>query len=574
VCLLWIGGLGYVNARRSIATYRSADEAHEVLDELQSTWIGLLNAETSARNYIFSGDELSLRPYQSGVEAVANGRQHLRRLTSDSAEQQKNLDALEPLLSAKLGWIANAIRMRRQQGSGAPPPEESHVMDEIRHLFANMRVAEGHLVDARLSGAEAQAHRTVETLVIGSAQAIALLSVAYVVVHRGFRKRQRAEAERDRFFSLSRDLMCIAGFNGYFKSLNPVWEDVLGFSRAELMAQPFLDFVHPDDRAATLLEAERLARGGEVMLFENRYRCKDGSYRWLSWSARSVPGDRLIYATARDVTEPKQTQKQIAQLNEALRHRASELETANKELEAFSYSVSHDLRAPLRHLGGFVDLLRKRALASLDDKSRRHLEYIAGSAQQMGRLVDDLLSFSRMSRSQMRQHRVSLDRLVGEVRAELRRDVKDRAVQWRVDALPEVYGDAPMLRLAIMNLLSNALKYTRPRAPAIIEIGAQANESEHTIFVRDNGVGFDMKYVNKLFGVFQRLHFEDEFEGAGIGLASIRRIIGRHGGRTWAEGKEGEGATFYFTLPRVPETTQPAATLKASNHALMAPNGE
>jgi light-regulated signal transduction histidine kinase (bacteriophytochrome) len=174
----------------------------------------------------------------------------------------------------------------------------------------------------------------------------------------------------------------------------------------------------------------------------------------------------------------------------------------------------------------------------------------------MGRLVDDLLTFSRMARAHMRQHRVDLAQLVAEVRAELRRDSRGRYIQWKIHPLPEVRGDAPMLRVVLMNLMGNAVKYTRVRSPALIEVGANGNESEHTIFVRDNGVGFDMKYAGKLFGVFQRLHFEDEYEGTGIGLASVHRIVLRHGGRAWAEGKENEGATFYFTLPKVPEAAE------------------
>lgn len=562
VCMLWLGGWGYWYAKRSIATYRAVDEARQVRVELESTWIGVLNAETAARGYARTGDEFLLKTYQSGLEAVANGRQRMRRLTADSPEQQKNLEVLESLLDKKLQWMEAAIQDRREhRGEAAPTTptarEEDEVTNQIRNLVAAMQVVEGRLVEAQSARAQAEARMMMVMLVLSGAMAVLLVGVASGLIERGFRNRQRAEAERDRFFSLSRDLMCIAGFDGYFKTLNPVWERVVGFSRAELLAQPFMEFIHPEDRAATQAQTERLAKDQEVSFFENRYRCKDGGYRWLSWSARPVLQEKLIYATARDVTEQKQTQEEIAQLNEALRHRATELEAANKELEAFSYSVSHDLRAPLRHLGGFVDLLQRRAMNTLDERSRRHLECIAGSAQQMGRLVDDLLSFSRMARSEMRQNRVNLEELVMEVRFELRRDLKERVVEWKVAPLPEVYGDPPMLRMALMNLMSNAVKYTRPRKSAVIEIGSEANESEHTIFVRDNGVGFDMKYAGKLFGVFQRLHYEDEFEGAGIGLASVQRIIGRHGGRTWAEGKEGEGATFYFTLPKVPDLIGP-----------------
>jgi PAS domain S-box-containing protein len=557
-CLLAIGGVGLWSAGRSIATYQTADQAHEVVNQLDNTWIGILNAETATRGYAVTGDETWLKPYESGLKAVTSGRTRLRQLTADNPAQQKSLDELDPLLAKKLGWLASAVHERREHGAEAAlkeasPSEDGEVMDKIRHLFATLEQTQRRLQNEDSARAQAKTHVMIELLVLGSAVSIALVGLASVIVRRDFRRRRQAEAERDRFFSLSRDLLCIADFDGYFKTLNPVWEELLGFSRKELMDRPYVELVHPDDREATEAEASKVADGGEVTFFENRFRCRDGSYRWLSWSARSALPERLIYATARDVTESKQAVLQIAQLNETLQHRAAELEAANKELEAFSYSVSHDLRAPLRHLDGFVDLLKRRSSAVLDDKSRQYLDCIAGSANQMGRLVDDLLSFSRMARSEMHQHRLSLTQLVGEVRADLRRDSQGRAIQWKIDPLPDVHGDAPMLRVALMNLLGNAVKYTRERSPAIIEVGAAANESEHTIFVRDNGVGFDMKYAGKLFGVFQRLHFDDEYEGTGIGLASVHRIILRHGGRTWAEGLEGKGATFYFTLPKVPE---------------------
>ena len=233
-----------------------------------------------------------------------------------------------------------------------------------------------------------------------------------------------------------------------------------------------------------------------------------------------------------------------------LRRRGELLQAANKELEAFSYSVSHDLRAPLRHIDGYASLLSKTAGESLNDKARRYLQTISDSAKQMGQLIDDLLIFSRMGRQEMLRTRVNLDQLVKTVIHDLRLDLQGRTISWTIGSLPEVYGDAAMLRQVFTNLLSNALKFTRHRAGAKIEIGAtQPTAGETEIFVRDNGAGFDMQYVNKLFGVFQRLHRNDEFEGTGIGLANVRRIIHRHGGRTRAEGAVDRGATFFFTLP-------------------------
>jgi PAS domain S-box-containing protein len=364
-------------------------------------------------------------------------------------------------------------------------------------------------------------------------------------------ERKRMEEERDRFFNLSVDFLCIANADGYFKRVNPAVTDILGWNTEEFLAKPFLDFVHPDDHAATLLEVEKQVFAGEKVLhFENRYRHKDGSWRVMSW--RSVPYGPTMYATARDVTEQKRDAEKILRLNQELAQRAAQLENLNKELEAFSYSVSHDLRAPLRHMNGFVSMLKKHTETSLDDKGRRFLDIIADAAQKMGQLVDDLLSFSRMSRTEMRQGLVSLTDLIEEIKTEMRPELNGRAVEWKIGALPEVRADRAMLRLVFTNLLQNAVKYTRQRQPAVIEIGSQSAENETEVFIRDNGVGFDMQYVHKLFGVFQRLHSDDQFEGTGIGLAIVRRVISRHGGRTWAEGRPGEGAAFYFTLPQKP----------------------
>lgn len=247
----------------------------------------------------------------------------------------------------------------------------------------------------------------------------------------------------------------------------------------------------------------------------------------------------------------RHTRDQLESLNHELAKRSAALEASNKELEAFAYSVSHDLRAPLRHVAGFGELLRNSAGPSLNEKSRRYLSVVLESASRMGNLIDDLLSFSRISRSEAHYSNVSLQQIVQESVADARQDVNGRNIAWTVDALPEWYGDRSMLRLVVTNLISNAVKFTRTRSEPKIEIGCSECKSDQVVlFVRDNGVGFDMKYSDKLFGVFQRLHPQEAFEGTGIGLATVQRIVRRHGGRVWAEGKVEGGATFYFSLSK------------------------
>ena len=259
---------------------------------------------------------------------------------------------------------------------------------------------------------------------------------------------------------------------------------------------------------------------------------------------------RQVEGAHRDLEE--RVQQRTAKLEEAsvlLERHIEELDAVNRELESFSYSVSHDLRAPLRHITGFAMMLRESASASLDAEGQRYLKTIVDAATRMGRLIDDLLAFSRVGRTQLAHTPVDLNRLIQEARQDVSADINGRAVSWQVQDLPTVNGDPALLRLVFVNLLSNALKYSATRPRTEIEVGVLPEHEGTVVFIRDNGVGFDMQYAHKLFGVFQRLHSNDDFEGTGIGLANVRRIVQRHGGRAWAEGAVDRGATFYVSLP-------------------------
>jgi signal transduction histidine kinase len=279
---------------------------------------------------------------------------------------------------------------------------------------------------------------------------------------------------------------------------------------------------------------------------ENLFTYPDGSTAWFELRVEPVPEGLCIHSV--DIEARKAAEAAVRRLQEGLEaqvaERTRELEIVNQELESFAYSVSHDLRAPLRHASGFAELLRRHAAAGLDEKGRGYVEKIVHATHRMGRLIDDLLALSR----------------TGEARREAAAAADGREVVWVTPPLPAVYADPALLRLVLANLLSNALKYTRGRAPARVEVTAAEEGGEVVVCVRDNGVGFDMQFADKLFGVFQRLHSPDAFEGTGIGLANVRQIVRRHGGRTWARGVPEQGAEFFFSLPPAPAAVaDPAA---------------
>jgi len=303
-----------------------------------------------------------------------------------------------------------------------------------------------------------------------------------------------------------------------------------------------------------------IRREEESLLTQRRARSA-ASARNAMWSLAALGA--AVMATlamaytfvSREMAGRRRTEEELRRLNEELEERVArrtaEIEASNRELEAFSYSISHDLRAPLRHVASFADLLREHAATSLDETGGNYLRRIVEAANNMSRLIDDLLVFSRLGRKEISREPVNLTRLTEEALQELQPETEGREIVWRIGQLPVVEGNREMLRTALVNLLSNAIKFTRPRRPAQIEVDCQeARGGEAVCFVRDNGVGFDMRYAVKLFGVFQRLHRARDFEGNGIGLANVQRIILRHGGRVWADGEVGRGATFYFSLPQ------------------------
>ena len=345
---------------------------------------------------------------------------------------------------------------------------------------------------------------------------------------------------------------------GIITDVNKQTEALTGCTRDELIGAPFKNYFTDPARAEAGIK--RVLTEGSVTNYELTARARNGKATVVSYNATTFHDrDRRlqgVFAAARDMTALKhfeQTLQQVEAQRERDAEHAKELAIVNQDLEAFSYSVSHDLRAPLRHIHGYVEMLEKATDGQLSEQAARYLRTIADASIEMGQLIDDLLSFSRVGRAELTGREVRLNELVQDVIRGLEMATTGRTIAWTVAPLPVVEGDAALLKQVFINLIDNAIKYSRTREQATIEIGCAGEEGSRVVlFVRDNGVGFDMKYAHKLFGVFQRLHRAEEFEGTGIGLATIRRIVSRHGGRVWAEAALNEGATFYLTLARWP----------------------
>ena len=450
------------------------------------------------------------------------------------------------------------------------PDEREFTEHDVELMMAMTSQAAMAIENARLYEelqlAHAELERRVEERTAELVQANARLTEEIAERKRTEEALRESEGRYRLLAENATDIIFTMGLDLRFTYISPSVTRILGYTIEEAMANTLDQVLMPASLERTIqvfteelaIEASKSKQLWRPRTLELEQICKDGSTIWTETTLAPLRDSESqavgVIGITRDITERKRAEGEIHRLNQELeqrvRDRTFQLETTNKELEAFAYSVSHDLRAPVRHIDGFIEMLQSRSKTTLDDQSQHYMEVIADSARKMGSLIDDILSFSRMGRNEMSKSQVDLDELIQDVIQELGPETEGRDIQWKISPLPLVTADRAMLRVVLVNLISNALKFTRPRKNAQIEIGYEKkDETEVVIFVRDNGVGFDMNYADKLFGVFQRLHRQEDFEGTGIGLANVRRIISRHGGRTWVEGEMDHGATFYFSLP-------------------------
>ncbi len=438
------------------------------------------------------------------------------------------------------------------------PPDR---MEEEMHILGRIgkgeRIESYETVRIRKDGRNIDVSVTISPIRDFSGRIIGASKIARDITEKKLLQESVLEAERHFRETLDRMLEgCqIIGYDWRYLYINDAAASHGRHSRKALLGRTMMEVYPGIEKTEMFSVLRRCMEERVAQRMENRFDYGDGTVAWFTLSMEPVPEGTFILSI--EITNEKKLQEELEKhrdnLQELVKQRTAQLEEANRELESFSYSVSHDLRAPLRHINGFVELLNKRLPSSTDTECLRNLQIISSASGEMAHLIDKLLDFSRVSRVGLNKSKVNTDALVREVISGMAEEIRDRSIEWQIDKLPDVFADQAMLRQVFINLLSNALKFSGTRVKAKVRVGCCREKNEDVFVVEDNGVGFDMKYANKLFGVFQRLHGSDDFEGTGVGLANVRRIVERHGGRTWAEGKVNEGAGFYFAIPHLPE---------------------
>lgn len=559
--LLFIDVLAYRSVGKDFEQASWVTHTEQVIALAEDIQSDLVDSETAARGFIITGNASFVEPHTLIRDAVRTKIKQLIEITSDNPQQLPGLRELQTLAEKKLGLSERMIRLQmiglHEDAVGlVRSGKEKAVMDRIREAISAIDANERVLLAERLDKASKAFSFTRWVIVLS----MSLLVFSFVLISRT----KVALHESDKLMRMLIEnvpnyAIFLLDTGGRILNWNVGAERLKGYRPEEIIGQHFSRFYPEEDilngKPAEELE-EALAKGrADDEGWQVR---KDGARFWASvitMPVRNESGELRGFAKiTRDMTDYKKVEDEILQLNANLERqvekRTIELQATNNELEAFSYSVSHDLRAPLRSIDGFSQALLEDYAGSLDDQAKGYLSRVRAATQRMGLLIDDMLTLSRVTRVEMRREIVDLGALAAEVLAELQQNEPERKVVWHIDSGMTAVGDPHLLRVMLFNLLGNAWKFTGKTANARIEFGAAHNDNgAMEYFVRDNGAGFDMTYAGKLFNAFQRLHRADEFHGTGIGLATVKRIIHRHGGQVRGAGVSGKGATFYFTLP-------------------------
>lgn len=569
VAVVVIVALPYAVTRDSSSEALHASQWVNHSSEVKSTTYRIAylsrDAEAAAYRIVVGGEDKDAQErLDDATKAISKLVWQLRDLTRDNPEQQTLVGSLETTVNGRSTLLWQALwRFRHNDMDGAKAAlHDADSLFVISDVLDKIVGNEDTLLAARRKAARAQSDNYKVVLAVGALAQLVLLGIIVVVSERQIGQRVQAEEREFQAVRRSRQIVQavrepIVLLDAKLNTLlvNTAFAELYGMDPDEQQSLPLAELGDGAWNDSPLLQrlADVMLRDRELWDYELTQRTADGADRRVVINARRLQQDAedpSLLMTISDITVRALVEKQVKELNRQLEGKVEQISDVNRELEAFSYSVSHDLRAPLRHIAGFAGKLERHLGEQLDDKGHHYLEVISSAAQRMAQLIDDLLVFSRLGRGAMRLQPVDMQSLVEEAKELALGDGSGRRIEWRVAPLPVLVGDENMLRTVWQNLIGNAVKYTGQRELATITVEvARAANGDYEFTVADNGAGFDMEYAGKLFGVFQRLHRASEFPGNGIGLANVRRIVARHGGRVWAEGEPGQGARFHFSMP-------------------------
>jgi PAS domain S-box-containing protein len=585
IALLVISTLVGYNTDRLLTTSMQVENTKNVLLESEKVMSDYKDAINGSRSYILTGNLRSLNRYNEGKEQLQTHLNTLKELISDNQQQIKNVDSLAHYMDLRIDVSATAMQIKDNFGLDSSSRyltryQKENMLGEIRRLVGQIQQHENELLARRKAASQASIKLFKTIMLTALISVLTLLVIVTVTVRHTLLARRKAEKETrqlnqvleqrvlERTEELQKneqlfraliennaDMMTMSTAEGKLLYCSPSVTKVLGYSQKDFFNRG-PDFVHPDDAPGLYVAVSSIMDSPGKMVYR-RLRLKhfNGQYRWCETTVHNLLHDpyvKSLVSNFRDIHDKKLAEEEIELLNTSLeqkvKERTAQLEAANKELEAFSYSVSHDLRAPLRAISGFARIFNEDLGPTLNDEGKRLLGIIRGNAERMGTLIDDLLTFSRLGRQSIKCVKTDMNQLVETVLGNIRNNMSYNA-EIKVNTLQHVVADPGLLSIVFNNLICNAIKYSSKVEKPVIEVSSYVEDNAVVVKITDNGVGFDMEYKDKLFGVFQRLHSSDEFEGTGVGLAIVQRIIHKHGGKVWAEGTVNKGASFYFSLP-------------------------
>jgi PAS domain S-box-containing protein len=549
--LSWLGISSYLNTKSLIKSSHMVIHTLDVLYNTERVLAITTNIELGQRGYSLTGVDEFLQPYHKATLEIEKHVENLKGLTSDNIRQQERINKLEGYISQLLQFSSAAIEYRKKTFEASrdfnATMEGKKLMDGIRAAIQEIETEENALLKTRNESNEIQIEKFNNNLLALLVTSVAILMMVFFAVNFVFRTRFISQEKLRLAYDEIKDLYDNApcGYHsldedGKFVNINDTLLRWLGYEKEEVLGKMKFTEIIPEAELPFFYERFREFKiKGLVYNLEFNLKRKDETEFPVLLSAIAIKDANGNYIKSRSITVDNSERKQAE----------AKIRNLNKELEAFTYSVSHDLRAPLRYIDGYSKILEEDYYDKLDNEGKRVIKVIMSNARRMRKLIDDLLQFAKLGRKDVSRSRLNMTQLVNAIVKEQLEQEPERRIEIKIDPLASAVGDGDMIRQVWENLISNAIKYTGKTAHAAIEISSEVNSQEVQYRIHDNGVGFDMQYAGKLFGVFQRLHKIQDFAGTGVGLAIVKRVIDRHNGRVWAEGALNKGASFYFTIP-------------------------